>query len=29
MPYKGIDNLRPESKAVVQEFLYRMKTPGM
>lgn len=29
MPYKGIDNLRPESKAAVQEFLYMMKTPGM
>ncbi len=29
MPYKGIDNLRPESKAAVQEFLFMMKTPGM
>jgi arylsulfatase A-like enzyme len=29
MPYKGIDNLRPESKAAVQEFLYMMKTPTM
>jgi arylsulfatase A-like enzyme len=28
MPYKGIDNLRPESKAAVEEFLYMMKTPG-
>jgi len=29
MPYDGIDNLRPESKAAVQEFLFMMKTPGM
>lgn len=29
MPYQGIDNLRPESKAAVQEFLYMMKTPGI
>jgi arylsulfatase len=29
MPYKGIENLRPESKAAVQEFLFMMKTPGM
>jgi hypothetical protein len=29
MPYKGIDNLRPETTAAVQEFLYMMKTPGM
>ena len=29
MPYKGIDNLRPESKAAVQEFLFMMKTPEM
>jgi arylsulfatase len=29
MPYAGIDNLRPESKAAVEEFLYMMKTPGM
>lgn len=29
MPYKGIDNLRPESKAAVQEFLFMTKTPGM
>ena len=28
-PYEGIDNLRPESTAAVQEFLYMMKTPGM
>jgi arylsulfatase len=29
MPYAGIDNLRPESQAAVQEFLYMMKTPEM
>ncbi len=29
MPYEGITNLRPESKAAVQEFLFMMKTPGM
>ena len=29
MPYAGIDNLRPESTAAVQEFLYMMKTPEM
>jgi arylsulfatase len=29
MPYAGIDNLRPETKAAVQEFLYMMKTPEM
>jgi arylsulfatase A-like enzyme len=29
MPYKGITNLRPESKAAVEEFLFMMKTPGM
>lgn len=28
-PYDGVDNLRPESKAAVQEFLYMMKTPQM
>lgn len=27
MPYDGIENLRPESKAAVQEFLFMMKTP--
>lgn len=27
MPYKGIENLRPESKAAVQEFLFMMQTP--
>jgi len=29
MPYDGIDNLRPESKQAVQEFLFMMQTPGM
>ena len=29
MPYEGIDNLRPESKAAVEEFLFMMKTPEM
>jgi arylsulfatase len=29
MPYEGIANLRPESKAAVQEFLFMMKTPEM
>ena len=29
MPYEGIENLRPESKAAVQEFLFMMKTPSM
>jgi arylsulfatase len=29
MPYKGIENLRPESKAAVQEFLFMMKSPQM
>ena len=29
MPYEGIENLRPESKAAVQEFLFMMKTPEM
>jgi arylsulfatase len=29
MPYEGIDNLRPESKAAVQEFLFMMKSPEM
>ena len=28
-PYTGIENLRPESKAAVQEFLYMMQTPRM
>ncbi len=29
VPYDGIENLRPESKAAVQEFLFMMKTPTM
>jgi arylsulfatase len=29
MPYAGIENLRPESKAAVEEFLFMMKTPGL
>ena len=29
MPYDGIDNLRPESKAAVQEFLFMMNTPQL
>ena len=29
MPYEGIENLRPESKAAVQEFLFMIKTPTM
>jgi arylsulfatase len=29
MPYDGIENLRPESKAAVAEFLFMQKTPGM
>jgi arylsulfatase len=29
MPYAGIENLRPESKAAVEEFLFMMKTPEM
>jgi arylsulfatase len=29
VPYKGIANLRPESKAAVEEFLFMQKTPGM
>ena len=29
MPYAGIDNLRPESKAAVKEFLFMIKTPQM
>jgi arylsulfatase len=27
IPYDGIENLRPESKAAVQEFLFMMKSP--
>ena len=29
MPYEGIENLRPESKAAVEEFMFMQKTPGM
>jgi arylsulfatase len=29
VPYKGIANLRPESKAAVEEFLFMQKTPAM
>ena len=29
MPYAGIENLRPESKAAVEAFLFMQKTPGM
>ncbi len=29
MPYEGIENLRPESKAAVQEFLFMTQTPKM
>ncbi len=29
IPYAGIDNLRPESKAAVQEFLFMMKSPTL
>jgi arylsulfatase len=29
LPYEGIENLRPESKAAVEEFLFMQKTPGM
>ena len=29
MPYDGIENLRPESKAAVEQFLFMMQTPGM
>jgi arylsulfatase len=29
IPYKGIENLRPESKAAVEEFLFIQQTPGM
>ena len=29
MPYAGIDNLRPETIAAVEEFLFMMQTPGM
>lgn len=29
IPYEGIENLRPESKEAVQQFLFMQKTPGM
>jgi arylsulfatase len=29
MPYQGIENLRPESKKAVEEFLFMMKSPEM
>ncbi|MHC5073808.1 MAG: sulfatase-like hydrolase/transferase, partial [Planctomycetota bacterium] len=29
IPYEGIENLRPESKKAVQEFLFMMKSPEM
>jgi len=29
VPYEGIENLRPESKAAVQEFLFMMQAPAM
>jgi arylsulfatase len=29
MPYEGIENLRPETKAAVEAFLYKKNTPGM
>ena len=29
MPYDGIDNLRPESKAAVEQFLFMTQTPKM
>jgi len=29
MPYEGIENLRPESKTAVREFLFMMKSPTM
>jgi arylsulfatase A-like enzyme len=29
VPYEGIDNLRPETEAAVQEFLFMMKSPEM
>jgi hypothetical protein len=29
MPYEGIENLRPESKAAVEAFLFMQQTPGM
>jgi len=29
MPYEGIENLRPESKAAVEQFLFMMKSPAL
>jgi arylsulfatase A-like enzyme len=29
VPYQGIDNLRPESEAAVEAFLFKQKTPAM
>jgi arylsulfatase len=29
MPYDGIENLRPESKKAVEEFLFMVKTPDL
>jgi arylsulfatase len=29
VPYEGIENLRPESKAAVEQFMFMQKTPGM
>ena len=29
IPYEGIENLRPESQAAVQEFLFMVKSPEM
>ena len=29
VPYDGISNLRPESKAAVEAFLFKQKTPQM
>ncbi len=29
MPYEGIENLRPESKEAVRQFLFMTQTPGM
>ena len=29
MPYAGIENLRPESRAAVEQFLFMMRSPQM
>ena len=29
VPYKGIENLRPESEAAVEAFLFKQRTPAM